>query len=289
MKIEWPTVCLMILTYVVWGFALWVVAPWSIAMAVVLCALAITQHSSLQHEVLHGHPFGNARLNEASVWPALGLVIPYQRFRDTHLAHHKDANLTDPYDDPETNFFDPAIWDKIPTYWQRVLRFNNTLAGRMLIGPAIGTFTFIRYDLCRFHDEVRRGWLAHIPAALTVLIFVWVSPMPIWSYLIACYLGLSILKIRTFLEHRAHDSHCGRTVVIDDQGPLALLFLNNNYHIVHHMNPTVPWYKLPGLYREKAQRFLEVNDGYHYTSYRQIFARYFLKAKDPVPHPLWRK
>ena len=39
-------------------------------------------------------------LNEALVFPALSLAIPYQRFRDSHLAHHNDEILTDPYDDP---------------------------------------------------------------------------------------------------------------------------------------------------------------------------------------------
>jgi len=289
MKIEYPTLALLTATYAIWVLALTLVAPVSGFLAVILCALVITQHSSLQHEVLHGHPFQNQTLNEILVWPALGLVIPYMRFRDTHLAHHKDANLTDPYDDPETNFFDPEVWDQTPYFWQMVLRFNNTLAGRMLIGPLVGTFAFIRHDACRFEDRVKRGWIAHIPSVLVVLAIVWISPMSIWAYVAACYLGLSILKIRTYLEHRAHDNHCARTVIIEDRGPLAWLFLNNNYHVVHHMNPQVPWYELPALYRGKTDRFLQVNDGYFYSSYWQIFRKYFFKAKDPVPHPLWKK
>lgn len=289
MRIELPTLALLIGTYLLWAAALWLIAPWSIAGAVILLILCIAQHSSIQHEVIHGHPFGRQTLNEASVWPAIGLVVPFQRFRDTHLAHHQDANLTDPYDDPETNYFDPEIWDKMTTAQKVLMRFNNTLLGRMLVGPIIGTFAFIRYDICNLDAEVRRGWLAHIPAVLLVLALVWLSPMPVWAYLVACYGALSVLKIRTYLEHRAHEKHCARTVLIEDRGLLSLLFLNNNYHVVHHMHPTAPWYKLPALYREKAERFLQVNDEYYYPNYRAIFRKYFLKAKDPVPHPLWRK
>ncbi len=98
---EWPTLLVMGLTYVMWGLAttvLWGVSP---VLAVVVTGLCITQFSSLQHEVLHGHPFRSTMLNEALVWPALTLTVPYGRFRDTHLAHHFDPNLTDPYDDPE--------------------------------------------------------------------------------------------------------------------------------------------------------------------------------------------
>jgi len=76
--------------------------PLSPIIIVPLLALVITLHSSLQHEVIHGHPTKWAVVNALLVWPAIGLFIPYARFRDSHLAHHQDARLTDPYDDPET-------------------------------------------------------------------------------------------------------------------------------------------------------------------------------------------
>ena len=79
----------------------------------------------------------------------------------------------------------------------------------------------------------------------------------------------------------------GRTVIIEDRGFFAFLFLNNNLHVVHHMHPGVPWYRLPALYRRGKERFCQVNDGYVYRSYGEIFRRFFWKAKDPVPHPLW--
>ena len=64
------------------------VAAFSPVLATFLLAFVIALHSSLQHEVLHGHPFKEKWLSELTVFPAIGLFIPYQRFRDTHLAHH---------------------------------------------------------------------------------------------------------------------------------------------------------------------------------------------------------
>ena len=96
-----------------------------------------------------------------------------------------------------------------------------------------------------------------------------------------------VLKIRTFLEHRAHQYSTARTVIIDDKGPLAFLFLNNNLHAVHHLHPQVAWYNLPRLYRDNAASYDGFNEDYNYRSYAQVIARYFVKAKDPVPHPLW--
>ena len=59
--------------------------------------------------------------------------------------------------------------------------------------------------------------------------------------------------------------------------------------VVHHMNPNAPWYQLPQLYEDGKDRYLACNEAYVYRSYAQIFRQYLLRAKDPVPHPLWPK
>lgn len=288
--IEWPTLVVLVLTYTVWatGTMMW---QHSALLSVILTAIAIAQHSSLQHEALHDHPFRNATVNEALVFPALSVVIPYQRFRDLHLQHHYDPNLTDPYDDPESNYLDPANWNRLTPTVQMVLRWNNTLAGRMAIGPALSTFYFLESEAKRaLHGDrqVIKAWLLHLAGLAMVIVWLMIwGTMPIWSYMISVYLALALLRIRTFLEHRAHDASRARTVVIEDRGPLALLFLNNNFHVVHHMHPNVPWYQLPGLYASRRAHFLRRNDSYVYRNYRQIFLSYFLTAKDPVSHPVW--
>jgi fatty acid desaturase len=287
---EWPTLVMLALTYAAWGLgtSIWATSG---LLAVLLTAVAVAQFSSLQHEVLHGHPFANQTLNEALVFPALALVVPYLRFKDTHLIHHYDPNLTDPYDDPESNYLDPAVWQQKSRLMQKVLRWNNTLAGRMILGPALGTWAFVTSDiaLMRAGDaRVRLAWALN--ALGVVMVLVWlqvVGTMPLPAYLASVYLGVSLLKIRTFLEHRAHDAFRARTVIIEDRGPLSYLFLNNNFHVVHHCQPAVAWYKLPAIYAAKREHFLRRNDAYRYRSYGQIFRQYFWRAKDPVPHPVW--
>lgn len=132
-----------------------------------------------------------------------------------------------------------------------------------------------------------RDWALH---GLGLALVVWITlatATPIWALCLGAYIGLGLVKIRTFLEHRAHQDCHGRTVVIEDRGPLAWLFLHNNLHVVHHLHPGVPWHALPRLYRKNRDSYLQSNQGYHYHSYREVFARYLLRSKDPVPHPLW--
>ena len=289
---EWPTIALLAATYALWVVAVFVLPELSLWLAVALVAITAAQHSSLSHEVIHGHPFKSAFWNAVLVFPSLDLCVPYLRFKDTHLAHHNDPLLTDPYDDPESNYMDPGEWEKLAPWLQRLLRFNNTMLGRLTVGPMIGHVFWLRGDVAAIRRGDRRileSWLLQIPAAALVVWLVLLSPMPLWAYLIGAYASLSLLKIRTFLEHRAHEKSRARTVIIEDRGPLALLFLNNNLHVVHHAHPKVPWYRLPAMYRADPERYLKRNEGYRYRSYAEVFAHYFWRAKDPVPHPLWRR
>ncbi|NOD78030.1 MULTISPECIES: fatty acid desaturase [unclassified Ruegeria] len=289
---EWGTLFLIIACYGAWLAGLFWLASLSVWLAVPALAVVAALHSSLTHEALHGHPFRTKWVNEALMALPLTLFIPYNRFRDLHLAHHQDAALTDPYDDPESNYLDPKVWSTLPRGLQKLLAVNNTLLGRMVLGPAIGQVLFLRDEWrgARHWDkDILLAWALHLPGAAVVLWVVAQSSMPVWAYLISAYFGLGLLKIRTFLEHRAHEKSRARTVIIEDRGPLAFLFLNNNLHVVHHMNPNAPWYQLPQLYEDGKDRYLACNEAYVYRSYAQIFRQYLLRAKDPVPHPLWPK
>jgi len=294
--IEWPTLALVLLCHLVWALGTTVLASLWLPLGFIATMLAITLHSSLQHEVLHGHPFRARALNEALVMLPFGLVFPYGRFRDLHLAHHRDEMLTDPYDDPESNYLDPVVWNRLPAPVRAILRVNNTLAGRMILGPVISVIALLRADLGALRHgspaetwPIRRDWLLHLAGLVPVGIWLSQAAMPLAVYLAAAWGGFAILKIRTYLEHRAHALARGRTVIVERLGILSFLFLNNNLHAVHHARPNAPWYRLPALYRAAREDYRRRNEGYVYPSYAAIFRRHFLRAKDPVPHPLWPK
>ena len=283
---EWPTLATLLGCYGGW-LALLFAPLW---LSVPGLAVMIALQSSLQHEIIHGHPTRYPWLNAALVFASLNLLIPYGRFRDTHLAHHTDERLTDPYDDPESHYLDPAVWHALPTWQQRVHIWNTTLAGRLLIGVLISQYYFMLSDvrqICAGRRDVLQDWLRHFLAAALVMWIVMAAGYPLWAYCLAAYGGLALLKIRTFAEHRAHEDVQARTAVIEDRGFFAFLFLNNNFHLVHHMYPHISWYALPGLYRAEKEKFMQRNRGYIYKNYRQLFAQYFLRSKEPVPHPLW--
>ncbi len=288
-RIEGPTLALIGFCYGLWALAgamIWPIAP---VAALALMAVMAALHSSLVHECLHGHPTRNRRWNEALVSVPLSVIYPYRRYRATHLAHHHDERLTDPLEDPESYY--KARWqhDRMPLWLRAILRVNNTMLGRLVLGPVLGAAGFLAQEGRMFRADVqgvRKAWLLHLVGLVPMLALVWSFGIPFWLYMVAVvWPSLSLIAIRTYAEHRWHDVPEGRTIVVE-RSPLAWLFLNNNLHIVHHQLPQAPWYALPRLYAERRDHWQKLNHGYVYANYWQMFRAHAIRAKEPVVHPV---
>ena len=183
---EWPTWVALAGCYLAWALSM--AAYGSIGLlAFVPMALSVGFHSSLQHEILHGHPTRNAGLNEALVWLPLGLYIPYRRFRDNHLRHHNDDRLTDPHDDPESFYVAEGDYARTGPVTRTLLAINATFAGRMVIGPALALNAFWRQEWRRAlagDREVRIAWAHHAAGVALVLPVVGYAGAPIWLYML---------------------------------------------------------------------------------------------------------
>lgn len=290
---EWPTLALIMATTAAWTLVISFYSDWGGWIVCPLAALLVTLQSSLQHEVLHGHPTRNAGLNEALIYCSFGLFIPFRRFKTLHLRHHNDDRLTDPYDDPESFYLAWADWQKIPWALRLVLTLNNTLAGRLLIGPAVSLVGFYGSEIravASGNSGVAREWAHHLAGLLLVLAFLsFVGGIPLWLYIFGvAYPGMSLLMLRTYAEHRAHENAAARSVIVEFCPLFSLLFLNNNLHIVHHSHPRAPWYTLPKLYHDARDEWQARNQGYVFKSYLQMAKSFLFKVKEPVPHPLVR-
>ena len=105
-------------------------------------------------------------------------------------------------------------------------------------------------------------------------------------YLVACYFSYSLTAIRIFAEHQAVAIPKQRTIVVESNGFLSYLFLQNNLHAVHHKYPALPWYQLRAKYLQEREAILEENGDYRLANYFELFKRYAWKPKEGVVHPL---
>ena len=290
-RLEWPTLLVAAAVYGGFGFATWFhgALPWWLLLP--LGGFLVAWHGSLQHEAVHGHPTPWAWVNETLVFPSLWLWLPFRLYRVSHLTHHDDAVLTDPALDPESYYVAAADWDRMGPLGRAYFWAANTLAGRLLIGPLHCVWQVMASEiprLARGDTANLAPWLAHLAGSALVLVWVLgVCGMPLLDYIVFfVYPGLSLTLLRSFLEHQARPETGERSVLVEAGWPLALMFLNNNLHALHHAEPGLAWYKLPARYRERRAELLEINGGYRYGGYLEIAGRYLFKPKEHPRHPL---
>lgn len=94
---------------------------------------------------------------------------------------------------------------------------------------------------------------------------------------------LFLAMVRSYYEHRAADDCKHRIVINEAAWPMRLLFLNNNYHLVHHDLPDLPWYLQPVVYRANREDYLRRCGGFLVAGYGELIRRFGLT---PVDAPL---
>ena len=130
-------------------------------------------------------------------------------------------------------------------------------------------------------------WIRH---ALGVAVILWfvivVAGMPLWHYLLFFFFGgMSLGMLRPFVEHCWAKKPYGRVASVESNWVFGLMFLWNNLHIAHHLHPTLPWFLLPGYYRENRERLLELNGDYVFPGFGVLVRRYLFKANFVPRHP----
>lgn len=251
-------------------------------------------HGSLQHETIHGHPTRWLLLNEALVSLPLMGIFPYRRYKALHIQHHRDEYLTDPYEDPESYFWPEDAVRNMNDFQRHVFALNNTFAGRLLIGPMLTIIGFGRTEWKRIkanEPEVRLAWSLHLVGLVgMVALITQVFQMPLWAYFtFVTYPALSLTAMRSYAEHQAAENVGARTAIVETCPALALLYLNNNLHIVHHASPATPWYELPGLYEQRRDNYLAANENTLFYGYGAIARAFAWRVKQPVDHPILRR
>lgn len=288
-KIEYLTLSLLIACYFGWGMLTMLHASLPIWLLLPLLTLLLSFHGSLQHEVIHYHPTPSQSLNEALASPPLVLYLPFIIYRDTHRQHHILENISYPSKDPESYYLTQEHWDTLPDWLQRLYTWNNTLLGRLLIGPALGVSHFLVAELKKLRagdGYTLHAWLAYLPWLVLVLAWLLYWQFPMWLYFFVCYFSISLTSIRIFAEHQAVATPEQRTIVVESNGFLSYLFLKNNLHSVHHKYPGLAWYQLAQVYQQERVAILQENGQYVFKNYFELFKSYAVKPKEVIVHPL---
>jgi fatty acid desaturase len=290
-RADYLTLTVAAAVFAAYGLVTWFFRDMPLMVAAPLAALCLAWYGSFQHETIHDHPTTSRRLNRALGSAPLALWLPYPIYRASHLQHHRHRGrrLTDAELDPESFFLAPTDAAALGPLGRWAYRVNCTLAGRLLIGPALMLCRFWSGEAARLALGDRRRqahWLRH--ALAVALIVVWLTQVcriPLMVYLLwVVYPSIAVTQLRSFVEHRAHPDPARRTVTVEAGRWWSLIFLNNNLHIAHHAYPKLPWHQLPAAWKRMRQAPLDpslvIKGGYS-----QIARRFLLKPVMGMAHP----
>ena len=289
-RLELPTWLVIVAVYGFWLTLTFHAAalPWWLLLAAggwVMC-----WHGSLQHEAVHGHPTRSDRINGAIAGLPLGLWMPFAIYRETHLSHHDCPALTDPLRDTESFYVRSEEWQGKGVVRRTILRFNNTLLGRLTVGPALAAITLWKTEIHQMFsgDWTNAGtWVRHILGASLVLAWVaLICDLSVWMYVfLFAYPGLSLTLLRSYAEHHPSPDTARRTALVVGSPLSGLLYLNNNLHAVHHSHPGLPWYAIPGEFCARRDAYRSQTGGKVYPGYTTILRRFLFQTRDHPVHP----
>jgi fatty acid desaturase len=246
---DWRTIIVAFAVYLGWFVAVFTheYLPWWATFTLLTWFGA--WHLSLQHELVHGHPFRNPKLNAALASLSVTLWFPFLSFKRDHISHH-NTTLTHPKLDTESYYSMPDKWRSSRKILRVLYWANRTLAFRLTVWSVFSAVQYFIADAWRAIrniDTARSAWLLHLPAIIAVVFIVThLADMSLFEYLVGGVFGShSLNMMRSFAEHKTLSNESNRTAIIDAGWLMSLLMLNNNLHVAHHDEPSTPWYLVP--------------------------------------------
>jgi fatty acid desaturase len=260
----------------------WITAP--------LAGYVVQWHFSLQHEAIHSMRGIPKWLRCALVWPPIGIWFPFELYRRSHSQHHRDSCLTYPGEDTETYYHEEEDWEDYGNLSRWLLIVNQTFLGRLFVGPLLRTPQLFIKEIGKIGagDTSNLGiWVRHMIAVVLIFLVVTeVFDVSVFQYLAEfVYPGLALGMMRSFTEHRWGEQPSERTAVVESNWVFGLLFLWNNLHVVHHVLPTLPWWKVPRVWRENRDCIQAHNGGFVFRGYGEIAWRWLLTPNFIPVHP----
>lgn len=250
-----PTVALWVGTALLFGVQLHgLLAGWTAGATVPMGAAVTFLMFSVLHEATHHAVSTDTRVNNAFGHLAVPLVTPYTTFpmiKFIHIEHHRNTN--------EPKSIDPDNWTSEGPWWQLPFRWMTIdvwylvfYLRRLRERPAaevVPTFVMFTVVLGTF------GWLATTAYAGALA-----------TFLVGQRLGLGVLAWWfDYLPHHGltatqrEDKYRATRVRVGGESWLTPLFVYQNYHLVHHLHPSIPFYRYLRAWRRNEQAYLDRN------------------------------
>ncbi|MAB55045.1 MAG: beta-carotene hydroxylase [Synechococcus sp. CPC35] len=234
-----PTVLLFIGGYLLAGITVWgwFSGGWPLPLLLGTGFLALHLEGTVIHDACHNSAHPNRWINQLmGHGSALLLGFSFPVFTRVHLEHH--AHVNDPVNDPDhiVSTFGP-LWLIAPRFFYHEFFFFQKRLWR-------------RWELFQWGFE-RGIFLTIVLAAihfdfLPFIFNCWFAP--------ALMVGVTLGLFFDYLPHRPFTSRNRWTSSRIYPGKLMnWLIMGQNYHLVHHLWPSIPWFEYKPAYESTKQ------------------------------------
>ena len=241
-RIAWPTIMLLVAAYALFGLSTFAYVKGYLPLywAIVLNAIAAYMSFTPAHDATHNAVSTHRQLNDwvGRIATALQSPVPFFRtFRYIHMQHHRFVN--DEEKDPDVYVGTGPLW-LLPFKWATLdlnyfyYYFSSSVFMQRPKGERRELYVAGLFGLAVFTAVTLAGWLEYY-----LLLFL----LP--TRLMAVFLALSF----DFLPHYPHQAHAKDEPFrctsnrVGMEWLLTPVLLYQNYHLVHHLYPTVPFYR----------------------------------------------
>jgi fatty acid desaturase len=267
--VMWPNLVVISYTLLGWPLGIWMMMrpeiAWNVT-GVLLTAHTLIYSAYLIHDCAHHAVFltasANDRLGVLMSWINGACLADYSRLKKKHLRHHSDRLDVVTFDYRGALRRTPA-WVRrlaLALEWAYVPSIELLMRGMVFAAP--------------FSSGTRGERIRVLLSATVRLAFfaalAWASLKALVLYALAYIIFLSVLRFMDAFQHtyEVFASHSLEAAPADPRRDLRyeyentysnllaerwrwlnLLVLNFPYHNAHHVRPSMPWYRLPGLHR----------------------------------------
>lgn len=245
-----PTLCLLLGCFASFGLSAYgMVEGWMpTPVGMIINALAVYGAFTPMHDGTHRAVSRNPFVNDVIGTMSGQLLLPgfeVAIYRTLHLAHHKTTgeHHEDP-DEPGTGSlsgfllfgaFPELYWT--PWYLKRLSQWSTAQNARVFLGFCLMSTWYA-------------VWIAS-PWAFEWLLIWWI-PQRIGSVLVAY--AFAYIQHPPGVEQRVHP--IGATAILRSNRLLDPLMLGQNAHLIHHLYPQIPWYRLEAGWRATQAELL---------------------------------
>ena len=250
--VAWPTLLLFVLALVLWIGALSAVLHGLIPTlaAILLQTVAAFMQFTVLHDGVHRSLLrGYPRLNDVVTSLAgafLGVVGVGAAFRYAHFKHHR---LTNEGQDPDQwsghgRFLTrPLHWATADLYYGVVILCDWSSIpakerGQMIVGVGLLLGVFAACVALGHGWDAVLYWL--VPARLAIL---WLA------------FAFNYLPHHPHQVEQRHNPYAATNVRRGGEPLMKWLFLYQNYHLIHHLFPSVPFYRYLKIWRQNEAEF----------------------------------